>query len=323
MRAVFDLGKYHVSCLTITLSYAQKKNVRASIQNIKSVIKSAGVPTQITQQPFDFDPKHYRQLCELGDSKPSGSDLADYALDMEYMELQPELLRYLTPILLVAWREDLFEGSVAGYAGFVEEFWLALLKGDALNKVFSKVERDAFVAYMRNSILDRLDAEELLHFSGAGAPPYSWIRQFVYYGTLFSDIEIIWNEWWHMKKPGQAIAAFQYVSVLMYEADKNPVFDPWTRDKGGGSPALWGGYIMTDDIGWKKENLDFLKAALNADYVEEKLRLALSRIENPAAKKIASGIVDDFEGQRTRLELRIEQLPYLLTDVSRVDGFTI
>jgi hypothetical protein len=54
---------------------------------------------------------------------------------MQYMDLQPELLRYLTPILLAAWREDLFDAGKAGYAGFVEQFWSALLKGKALSKV--------------------------------------------------------------------------------------------------------------------------------------------------------------------------------------------
>ena len=239
------------------------------------------------------------------------------------MELQPELLRYLTPVLLKAWRRDLFEGSAAGYRGFVEQFWAALLKGSTLDKVFSQAERDAFVAYIRKGILDRLDGEEELRFSGMESSPYGWVRAFVCYGTLFSDIETLWNEWWQMSTPGHAVTAFQYVSVLMYENDKNPVFDAWTQDKGGGSPALWHCGAMMFGVGWKPENLAFFNATLNANYFEKKLRLALGQIKNPAAKKVASGIIDDFPGQRARLELRIEQLLDLLKDVSGVDGFTI
>ena len=247
----------------------------------------------------------------------------DYALDMQYMELQPDLLRYLTPVLLEAWRKDLFEGRAASYGGFVEQFWPALLKGSALTKVFSEVEREAFVAYMRDSILDRLDAEESLHFSGIGASPYSWVHGLTSYGILFSDIAVLWSEWWQMKTSGHAVAAFQYCSALMYEDDKNPIFDAWTRDKGGGPPALWEYMGLMFDVGWKKENLDFLKRTLNADYVEQKLSVALAQIENKTAKKIASGIMDDFAGQRTRLELRIEQLSDLLANVSEADGFSI
>jgi hypothetical protein len=287
------------------------------------VIKSAVAPTRITQQPFDHDPGHYRRLCLLDGAEPQGSDLVDYSLDMQYMELQPELLRYLTPVLLKAWRRDLFEGSAAGYRGFVEQFWSALLKGSALNTVLSQAERNAFVSYMRNSILDRLDAEESLRFSGMGAAPYTWVQALVSYGTLFSDIEILWTEWWQMKTSGHAVAAFQYASALMYEDNKNPVFEAWTQEKGGGPPALWACGAMMFDVGWKQENLAFVKATLNADYFEQKLRLALAQIKDPSAKKVALGIMDDFEKQGTRLELRIEQLPDLLTDVSRVGGFTI
>ncbi len=134
----------------------------------------------------------------------------DYALDMQYMELQPELLRYLTPVLLIAWRKDLFEGSEAGYGGFVEQFWPALLKGSVLTKIYTEAERSAFIAYMRDSILDRLDAEASLHFSGMGASPYEWVQALVSYGTLFSDVESLWTEWWQMKTSGHAFASFQY-----------------------------------------------------------------------------------------------------------------
>lgn len=300
-----------------------KLNVRASIQDVTRAIKSAGIPKQITQQPFDHDPSHYHRLCRLNGNDPSGSDLLDYALDMQYMELQPELLRYLTPTLLTAWRKDLFGDSAAGYAGFVEQFWPALMKGKALNESFSEVERIAFIAFLRNSILDRLDVEESLHFSGMGAAPYRWVSAFVCYGTLFSDVKTLWTEWWEMKTPGHAIAAFQYSSALMYEENLNPIFEAWTRDKGGGPPPLWECGAMIFGLGWKQANLDFFKDTLSANYFEQKLQLASSRIKNEDAKKVASRIVDDFSGQRTRLDLRIEQLLDLLTDVSGVKGFQV
>lgn len=297
--------------------------MRTSIQDVTRVIKSDGVPKQITQKPFDRDSSHYGRLCHIQDGHAGASDLLEYALDMQYTELQPELLRYLTPILLTAWRKDLFEGSVAGYGGFVEQFWPALRKGSALTKVFTEAERNAFIAYVRDSILDRLDAETLLHFSGMGASPYEWVQAFVSYGTLFSDIETLWTEWWQMKTSGHAIASFQYASALMYADDKNPVFEAWTRDRGGGPPALWECGAMIFDVGWKPQNLDFLKSTLNANYFEQKLQLAFDRIKDVLTKKIAKGIMDDFPGQRTRLELRAEQLPNLLLDVSGVGGFEI
>jgi hypothetical protein len=296
--------------------------MRTPIQDVTKVIKSDGIPKQITQQPFDYDSKHYRRLCDHDGKEPDAADLGDYALDMKYMELQPELLRHLTPVLLTAWRKDLFEGDKAGYAGFVGQFWPALLEGTAL-RVFTPTEHEAFVAYMRNTILDRLDAEQSLRFSGMGASPYSWVQALASYGALFSDVEVLWTEWWQMKTAGHATAAFQYASVLIYEDNANPVFSPWTKDKGGGPPALWECGAMMFNVGWKAKNIEFLKRTLSVGYFEEKIQLALSQIKNPTAKKIASGIVEDFFGQRAHLELRIEQLPNLLLDVSQVSGFDI
>src|SRR5207249_1237248 len=241
----------------------------------------------------------------------------------KYMEIQPELLRHLTPILLTAWRKDLFEGDAAGYGRFVEQFWPALLKGAALQTVFTDAERAAFIGYLRDTILERLDTESSLQFSGMGASPYRWVQTIVSYGALFSDIEVLWTEWWQAKMHGHAVAAFQYASALMYENDKNPVFDAWTRDNGGGPPALWECGCHMFDVGWKAENLNFLSRTLSVDFVERNLRVAFDQIQLAAAKEVASHILGELPNQRTLLALRIEELPKLLTNVSQVEGFTI
>jgi hypothetical protein len=296
--------------------------MRASLRDVTEVIKSSGIPSRILQEAFDYDSGHYKRLCALQGDRPTNSDLVDYALDMKYTELQPDLLRHLTPVLLAAWRRDLFEGDAAGYGGFVENFWPALLKGAALQKVFTERERLAFICYMRNSILDRLDAEHSIQFSGMDASPYRWIRSLVSYGVLFSDIEILWNEWWQTKTPGQAVAIFQYASALMYEPENNPIFAPWTRDKGGGAPALWDCGCHMFDIGWKENNLSFLRRILSVEYFKERLRVSLDRISTGPVKEIASGILHDLPKQETILALRIEELPQLLTNVSAIEGFT-
>ena len=297
--------------------------MRASLQDVTKVIKSNGMPVMITQEPFDHDPGHYQRLGRLQSASPDNSDLVDYALDMQYMELQPDLLRHLTPVLLAAWRRDLFEGDAAGYGGFVEYFWPALLKGTALRKLFTEREQAAFITFIRNSILDRLDSEDSLRFSGMGASPYRWVHSIVSYGVLFPDIEDLWNEWWQTKTPGHAIAAFQYASALMYEAEKNPVFAPWTPDKGGGAPALWDCGCHLFDTGWKEENVLFLKQTLSVDYLTERLRLALEKIHNLPVGETASRIVGDIPRQGALLALRIEEVPKLLANVSAVEGFTL
>jgi hypothetical protein len=297
--------------------------MRASLQAVAKAMKSSRVPETIRQEPFDYDPGHYKRLCHLEGSQPTPRDLLDYALDMTYMELQPELLRHLMPLLLAAWRRDLFDGQTAGLRGFVEHFWPALLRGKAMQSVLSGTECGVVMRFMRDAILDRLDVEESLAFSGMGASPYGWVHSLVSFGVIFPDIESLWTEWWQMHTPGHAVAAFQYASALLYEADKNPVFAPWTRDKGGGPPSLWDCGCLMFDVGWREENLHFLRQTLSVEYIRQRLTAAQGMIKSAAANSIASQLLAELPVQATLLSIRIEQLPRLLTNVSDVDGFMI
>src|SRR5262249_22137958 len=148
------------------------------------------------------------------------------------------------------------------------------------------------------------------------------VESLVAYGVLFSDVERLWNEWWDTKTTGHAIALFQYASALMYEEKKNPVFAPWTPDKGGGPPALRDCGCHMFDIGWKDANLVFLQRTLNINYFEDRLRLALDRIPGGALKDTASRIVNDLPQQEALLAMRLQELPKLLENVSAVEGFT-
>jgi hypothetical protein len=295
---------------------------RASLHKIAKLLGSSRVPKSFTQEPFDHDPSHYRRLCNLQGSQPAGPDLYDFALDMTYMELQPDLLRHLIPVLLTAWRRDLFEGEKAGFRGFVEQLWPALVKGKAF-QVLTQSERAAIKDYMADSILDRLDVEHSLTFSGMRASPYAWVRALVSYGVLFADIESLWTEWWAMKTQGHAVAAFQYSSALLYENDKNPIFAPWTRDQGGGPLVLWACDGHMFDVGWRKENLSFLRRTLTVEYIERNLQTALGQIQIESSKDTARRIIRELPSQRTLLGLRVEELPRLLADVSQLQDFTV
>jgi hypothetical protein len=77
------------------------------------------------------------------------------------------------------------------------------------------------------------------------------------------------------------------------------------------------------DVGWKEENLSFLQRTLSVDYIEQNLRVASDQIQTMPVKEIASRIMSELSNQRALLALRIEELPKLLTNVSRVEGFTL
>ena len=74
-------------------------------QALADVIAALGQPAppkHITQQPFDYNPGHYRRLCRLEDAASKISDLSCYVDDMCYMPLQPDLLRFLLPFSQVS-----------------------------------------------------------------------------------------------------------------------------------------------------------------------------------------------------------------------------
>src|SRR6266700_1958527 len=96
-------------------------------------------------------------------------------------------------------------------------------------------------------------------------------------GLVTPIIEQIWNSWWSISTCGQAVSALMYLSGLMYPTDENPIFKPWTPDKGGGGPYLWENDSGIFDQGWLPTNLDFFRRTLNVDYFRGKVKDACQR----------------------------------------------
>ncbi len=119
-----------------------------------------------------------------------------------------------------------------------------------------------------------------------------------------------------MTTPGQACAALQYLSCLLYENDQNPIFAPWTPDSGGGPPCLWdpAGHIYKQ--GWRQENVAFMKAILTIDYLWDKLQHAAQRLQGVVASEVPLQMIGDFEAQKALLEIRLEVFPSLLLTAS-------
>ncbi len=50
------------------------------------------------------------------------------------------------------------------------------------------------------------------------------------FALIFPELESLWRAWWRFETPGQAVAALQYRSCLLYQDRDNPIFAPWTRN---------------------------------------------------------------------------------------------
>lgn len=231
------------------------------------------------------------------------------------MPLQPDLFRYLLPICLKVWRNDLLSGG-SEYRGSVEEFWSAITSESRLEKNLSLDEFDAVEKFMSDSILDCIVQEHCLSFSGSQSTPYSWIYSLGCYSSLFATFPALWKQWWEMTTIGQVCSALQYLSCLLYEDSRNPIFTPWTPDGGGGPPVLWERAGSISTRGWRAGNISFLKETLTPDFVRQKLLKAVIVLTNELNTHIPLQMLSDFEAQKTLLESRLKEFPSRLEDPS-------
>jgi hypothetical protein len=270
--------------------------------------------SQITQEAFDFGPKHLRRLSRLrlGD-RAEVHDLFEYTQDLLYTEIQVPLLAYLLPFCLEAWREDLRGNE--GYGGFVEHFYPVLANRQIFDKHLQANQTEAVRSFMRASILEEIDDQCGLKYQESRARPYRWIRALTTYGVLLPDADTLWTAWCSLNTVGQAVAAVQYFSCLMYQKDENPVFAPWTPDGGGGPPSLWefAGHLY--EHRWLEPNVLFLKRSLNFAEVSRVLSLAVEQLVGQPEHKVAAEVLADLPLCTDTVTARCSELPKLLETV--------
>jgi hypothetical protein len=265
-------------------------------------------PEGVWQKPFDYDTAHLHRLAVLPpDAAAAPEDLVAYALDFKYEQIQKDLFLHVLPFCLRAWQEDLVS-PFGRYEAFVDEFYPALLRGGVFDGVLNARESTAVGDYMREAILAQIDAQQALSFKGSKAAVYAWFHALSTYGTLRSDVEPLWTAWWGCSTVGRSLAAAQYASCLIYDETANPVFDAWTRERGGGPPCLWHyrGHVLEER--WRDANLEMLARTLTPDGVRGVLDRSVARLEgHPLRDKVAS--------IRFRLDARTETLARRCADV--------
>lgn len=263
-------------------------------------------PTTITQSAFDHDPAHLERLANLrpGQRISGCIDLADYMDDVLYGDIQTSLLVHVLPFCLRAWHEYLRDEKFE-CPGFAELFYAVLAKKEVFAGILIDDQREAVLEFMRGSILEEIDAQEHLHFEGYPATPYRWIRALMTYGVFAPDIEHLWRDWWSIGTIGRAIAAVQYISCLVYPKDSNPVFAPYTRERGGGPPCLWefDGYLYGSS--WQIQNVEFLRNLLcDPSVVVSVVGQAVDRLSQHSGLQSAQQLLADSQSSLANLKLR-------------------
>jgi len=300
---------------SLTAVSAEPKNSHLAAVATAAVRRAFGEPQPLSadavwQKPFDYDVAHLQRLAVLApDAEAEPGDLVDYALDFKYEKIQTDLFLHVLPFCLRAWRDDL-TSPFGRYETFVDEFYPALIRGSVFDGVLSADQTAAVGDFMRDAILQQIDAQQTLSFKGSKAPVYAWFHAVSTYGLLRADIEKLWSTWWAVEIEGRALAAAQYASCLIYDDTANPVFDAWTREHGGGPPCLWHyrGHVLEES--WRSENLEMLARELTPAGVRGLLDRAVARLAgHPLRDKVAS--------IRFRLDARTQTLANRCADVQR------
>lgn len=282
-----------------------------SIAALRRALGATSPPSTITQEAFDHDADHLHRLVQLKPGElASPGDLWNYSQDLRYTEIQGALFKYLLPICLQAWHDDLC--GARDYGGFVEHLYPVLADRHVFDTHLLPEQTAAISERMRESILAEIDAQRGLAYRGMKARPYRWIRALTTYGVILPDIDRLWTAWWTVGTIGRAVSAVQYISALMYANDANPVFAPWTRDEGGGPPSLWEleGHLYSHR--WLEPNIDFLRRTLHIPAVTDLLNRAVETLKGQAEHDVARRMSADVPTCAEILAARCSELPRVL-----------
>ena len=273
-------------------------------------------PEKITQEAFEGNDRHLRRLARLQPGElADGNDLWEYIHDLRNTDIQSALLAYLLPFCLEAWREDL--RGIDGYGGVIEHFYPVLADRHVFDLHLTSKQSAVVSEFMRQAILEEVDDQRGLTFQGSRMRPYRWFGALTTYGVLRPDLDRLWTEWWTLSSVGRAVAAVQYISCLMYSEYENPVFAPWTPDRGGGPPCLWSFEGHLYEHRWREPNVNFLKETLTVPKVNDVLLQAVNRLVGQPEHDAAAAVQEDVPLCIEALEARCAELPQLLATVQQ------
>lgn len=263
-------------------------------------------PLVIKENQFDGFDKELKQIAKKHWKDITEEDLWYYLHDLAYVDLQPELFKYLFPVCLNFWYNTLMNNDSADRGD--AEFHHSLHRGEILETMVTEKQKKEIYDYFYDGFLERIEKERGFEYIGMNTPAYAWMYRFNSLGYIGPIIEKIWLSWWEVNTPGKAVSAIMYASGLIYLKGENPIFAEWTPRKGGGGPYLTESDTDIFDTGWLKENIDFLKQILSVKYIQEKVQLAATQLLNEPEADMAQEVANDALRKGDIIRIRIEDL---------------
>lgn len=287
--------------------------MRITPERSRQIFGNPSPPETITEQQFDgFDDK----LAKVGTTdwhQIAFADLWYYLHDLAYRPLQPDLFAYLFPVCLNFWYHTLMHNREAGLGD--AEFHYSLYQGQVLEKMLTAEQRQAVYDYFHDAMLDRIEAERGFVYNHSKTPFYTIVARFNALGFVAPVTGRIWESWWRLDHPGKAVAAVMYASGLIYDTEENPIFEPWTPDKGGGGPYLDSSEAQIYGGSWLEANLEFMLDKLAVETIQSKMQEAASVLQNEPEAVVAAQVAADAAERTELIEIRIDDLLEALTSL--------
>jgi len=278
-------------------------------------------PKTVWEKQFDYNDDDLWRLANTPYEKIDFSDLWYYHHDLAYVELQPDLFSYLFPVCLMDWHHSLMQNEPCSHGD--SDFHYGVLHGNVFEKMITPKQLASIYEFFRDSFLERLDAERGFIADGSKTPAYGWIGRFNSVGLVMPRIDMLWDGWWSLDTPGRAVAALEYCSALMYFNGENPLFPPWTPDRGGGGPPIWCNDTLFDIQGWLPQNIEFIRKTLTAQFVADRVVNAVARLKHEPECEKARQLENDLAKCRELIEFRVEELPTLLATPYARDEWSV
>lgn len=221
-------------------------------------------------------------------------------------------LRFLFPAILRIWESALYERD----SWFTQYFHEEVCRTDFVERALSPGLKEAACSFMVRALAQRIGSEEVLSVKGVSTS-HDWFGYVASFGVFTTAIPALWSVIWESEQPGHAVALLQYLSCLIYE-DSNPIFAPWTCDKGGGPPELWGFDSVGFDEAWKQENVAFMTTALTTERMSDWLERASALHPDSQIAEFAGFFRDELAGATEGIDERIKLLLIALQTPSGV-----
>ena len=295
-------------------------------KRVRAIFGNPEPPKEVWECQFDGFNDELQKLARTPYDEIDCSDLWYYHHDLAYVELQPDLFDYLFPVCLMDWHITLKNNTGCSHGD--SEFHYGIHHGRVFDRMLSPRQQEEVFKVLRDSFLERLDEERGFLCIGAHAPAHGWMHRFNSIGLILPRIKDLWEIWWALETPGQAVAALEYCSGFMYLEGSNPLFGAWTPDNGGGGPYLWENDSQIHDSGWMQENIDFLTSTLTPKFVDQHVKAAVERLRGEPECEKARQIESDFSGNHEWISVqdliasRTAELPLLLSN-PKVTQWTI